>query len=72
MKDKIIFNVFMFLDTKDLIYKQAAIDLLTEFAKTYHIPIKKVAKIPLKTAFTEFILNENGYIITINKLIFSL
>lgn len=71
-KDEIIVSIFDFMETKATIHRDKAVSLLSDFAKFYGIPLKKVAKIDLKRAFRSFVLNEQGYITTINQLYYSL
>ncbi len=40
LKDKIIFHVFEFLETRDLTHSRLARDHLKTMAKKYHIKIK--------------------------------
>ncbi|MBT3209118.1 MAG: hypothetical protein HN347_12300 [Bacteroidetes bacterium] len=66
MKDKIILNILLFLETKDLQYKHKAIDLLPGFAKDYTTPLKiKASQISLYEALKMFIGNKEGYAETI-------
>jgi len=71
-KEKIILDVFEFLETKELKYANFAKENLTELAKYYHIKITKQAPINLKEAFKLFVKNGSGYQVTIPKLYNSL
>ena len=71
-KDEIIVSVFDYIETKAPVHSDKAVSLLSDLAKFYGIPLKKVAKIDLKRALRSFILNEQGYITTINQLYYSL
>ena len=68
MKDEIIYNIFEYLETKESSFKNKALELLTNFAKYYHVPIKKQPEKDLKSCFKAFILNGKGYNVTINNL----
>ena len=72
LKEKIIFHVFEFIDTGDLIHSQKARELLKDLAKKYHIKIKPQKITNTKEAFKAFIINEKGYVETIPKLYNSL
>lgn len=61
LKDNIIYNIFEFLETKDLSYALKAKEYLNELAGKYHIPLKKGTKSDLKIIFKKFILNKDGY-----------
>jgi len=61
LKDNIIYNIFEFLETKDLSYANKAKEYLNELAVKYHISLKKSAKSDLKLIFKRFILNKEGY-----------
>lgn len=45
---------------------------LTTLAHFYNIPLKKVGRLPFKSAAIDFLKNEQGYLNTINKLISSI
>jgi hypothetical protein len=69
IKDLVVFNVFQYLETKDLSFAIAAKENLEIMAKYYHIPIKKqIQAKDLKKSFLEFVLNGKGYSVTINSL----
>jgi hypothetical protein len=68
LKDQIIYNVFEYLETKDLSFSLKAQENLQLLAKYYHITIKKQAKKDLKVCFKAFILNGKGYIETLTSL----
>lgn len=72
LKDLIIHNVLCYLKTKDKKLKHEAKEQLKSFSKPYNINIKKVDKIGAYEALLQFIKNDKGYNITINKLISSL
>lgn len=73
MKDKIIYHVFEFLETGDLTHSEIAKEHLKNLAKKYHVRLKyKKTLYNTKEAFKEFILNGEGYNITIPKLYNSL
>jgi len=73
MKDKIIFNVFEFIETGDTHHSNLAKEFLKTFAKKYHIKIKdKRVNYNTKEAFKDFILNGKGYNETIQRLYNSL
>jgi len=62
LKDNIIYNIFEFLETKDLSFANIAKDLVNELAAKYHVSLKKsVQKQDLKLIFKKFILNKEGY-----------
>lgn len=62
LKDNIIYNIFEFLETKDLSYALKAKEYLNELAGKYHISLKKsTQKQDLKLIFKRFILNKEGY-----------
>lgn len=71
-KDEIILSVFDYMETKSTVHRDKAVSLLSDLAKFYGVPLRKVAKIDLKKAFRSFIANESGYITTINQLYYSL
>jgi len=69
IKDNIIFNVFEYMENKDLQYSLRAQEYLQLLAKNFHVTIKKTSRKPeIKNAFKLFILNGKGYNITINEL----
>ena len=68
MKDKIIYHVLEFIDTSDLSHANTAKTLLQDLAKEYHLKIAKTAKIDIKRALKEFVLNGKGYVETISRL----
>ena len=72
LKEKIIFHVFEFLETGEIKHSQLAKGYLQMFAKKYHVKIKSQKIINIKDAFKAFIINEKGYVETINKLFNSL
>jgi hypothetical protein len=61
LKDNIIYNIFEFLETKDLSFANKSKELINELAAKYHISLKKGGKSDLKTIFKRFILNKEGY-----------
>ena len=73
VKENTIVCVLDFLDIKNPKYKDKAINLLIEFAKHYNIPLKRKDGIPkIKIHLRQFILNDEGYMITISNLYNSL
>ena len=68
LKNKILLNSFEYLETGDLSFALSAKEQLSELAKIYHISIKKSQRTDLKNAFKVFILNERGFIETIQLL----
>lgn len=72
LKDKIILNVFEYIETGDISHSIKAQEHLRELAKHYHISIKKQAKKDIKICFKAFISNGRGYVETIPNLLNSL
>lgn len=72
LKDKIIYNVLMYLEMEDKTSRLNIIEQLTEFGKYYGISIKKMPRMDTKKALLLFVINGNGYKETINKLYNSL
>ena len=68
VKLNIITNVYLFIDTNDSKYSEDALKALKELASIYHVTTRKTMKLPLKPTFKQFILNKEGYQVTINKL----
>ncbi|MFA6185485.1 MAG: hypothetical protein WC720_05075 [Candidatus Shapirobacteria bacterium] len=62
LKDNIIFNIFEYLETGDLMFANKAKEYLNELAGKYHISLRKSnQKADLKVMFKKFILNKEGY-----------
>ena len=61
LKDNIIYNIFVFLETGDLQYANIAKEGIKELATKYHVQLKKGQKTDLKVIFKKFILNKEGY-----------
>lgn len=61
LKDNIIYNIFEYLETGNLMYANKAKEYLNELAGKYHISLKKCPKADLKLMFKKFILNREGY-----------
>jgi hypothetical protein len=62
LKDNIIYNIFEFLETGDLMYANHAKEYLNELAGKYHISLRKsTQKSDLKVMFKKFILNKEGF-----------
>jgi len=68
-KDRIIYNVLVFLDTKNEHNKTSAISDIEKLAKFYNIELRKKQKqATLKAALLEFIKMNNGYVDTLPLL----
>ena len=68
-KDRIIYNVLVFLDTKNEHNKTSAISDIEKLAKFYNIELRKKQKQEtLKAALLEFIKMNNGYVDTLPLL----
>lgn len=68
-KDRIIYNVLVFLDTKNEHNKTSAISDIEKLAKFFKIGLRKKQKqATLKAALLEFIKNNNGYVDTLPLL----
>ena len=68
-KDRIIYNVLVFLDTKNEHNKTNAISDIEKLAKFYNIELRKKQKQEtLKAALLEFIKMNNGYVDTLPLL----
>jgi len=68
-KDRIIYNVLVFLDTKNEHNKTSAISDIEKLAKFYNIGLRKKQKqATLKAALLEFIKMNNGYVDTLPLL----
>ena len=73
-KDKTIYYVYEYLETKDQENIKLAKEWLGKLAKKYNIQlrIQRGLKIDLKIAFKNFILNKGGALIVIPQLYNSL
>lgn len=73
-KDEAIYATYMYMETKEIQYKEDAYTALKGLAKKYNLKIKKQAsyKTDLKTAFKQFIQNNKGVTLTITQLYNSL
>ena len=68
-KDRIIYNVLVFLDTKNEHNKTSAISDIEKLAEFYNIGLRKKQKqATLKAALLEFIKMNNGYVDTLPLL----
>jgi hypothetical protein len=70
-KDKVVYNVWEYIETKDEQYKVLAKEWLRKLASKYHLAIKtqkKKTNGDLKEAFRAFLQNEKGYMITLQSL----
>lgn len=73
IKNAIIVNVIDFLDSGDCKYQAQAIENLNNFAKEFRVPLTfQGTKEELIKTLKEFILNIDGYNITIPNLYRSL
>ncbi len=61
LKDSIIYNIFEFLETGNLLFANKSKELIHELAAKYHIKLIGKQKADLKTIFKQFILNKDGY-----------
>ena len=73
-KDEAIYATYMYMETKEIQYKEDAQKALKDLAKKYNFKIKKQAsfKMDLKEAFKNFIQNKIGVTVTIPQLYNSL
>ena len=72
LKFKIILNVLKFVHSGNEPYKIAALSDLKQFAKYYHLTVKKVPKIETMVALIEFIEAGKPADVCINRLYYSL
>jgi hypothetical protein len=71
LKELIIANCKLYLQG-EIELKETILRHLNEFSKEYHLELKKVVKVPLKTAIDRFLNNPDGYQNSINILYSSL
>jgi len=61
-------NVYLYIQTKQDVYKIDALRHLKDLAECYHLKVKKVKPIDLNSALTQFFLNKSGIGMCINVL----
>lgn len=61
LKDNIIYNIYEYLESGDLMYANKAKEFINELAGKYHISLRKGQKADLKVMFKKFILNKEGF-----------
>jgi oligoribonuclease NrnB/cAMP/cGMP phosphodiesterase (DHH superfamily) len=72
-KDNIILNTLLYLELKDVRYKDEAIKDMTNLSKYYTIPLHKKNKgQKIYPCLKNFISNKQGYITTLPELYSSL
>ena len=72
-KDKVIYNLLMYLEIPNTRFKIKATENLREIARHYNITLKKQpSKHSLKKCLMDFVINDKGYNITLINLYNSL
>jgi len=72
IKNRIIADIILYRVTKDKEYKGTAKNNLLRLAKIYRVTMRARNYPDKNKALIDFILNENGYVQTINNLYSSL
>jgi len=72
LKYEMVSNVYLYIQTKQDMYKDASIKNLDALYKAYHVSKKKVKPIELNSALTQFIKNKSGIAKYINLIYYSL
>ena len=70
-KDRITYYMFEFFETKNEMYATLVKEWLKKLAKKYHINLKKhqyARKPSVVDAYRNFLKNEMGYSVTVQKL----
>ena len=72
LKSIIIIECLDLLETNNVIHKNKAVNLLQKMANHYTVVLNNDKKTDLKLSLRKFILNEDGYNITLKRLYFAL
>ena len=72
LKGQIIIDCLDLLENGNEEHRINAIESIKEFAKLYSVVLNKDKKVGLKAALRQFIINKEGYNVTVRRLYFSL